>query len=132
MENLTPPLPPETPNRSPEEKQWSVILHVSPLVGLLVPGFGNVLAPLIIWLVKKTDLPALDADGKNVLNAQISWSIWMLATSLVGGLAACLLVIPILLPIGFYIAWLVFTILDAIKTSNGEPYNYPLTIKFLQ
>ncbi len=131
----TPPILPPSPEQptpsDAELKQWTVIMHVSPLVGLVVPFAGNIVAPLIIWLIKKPDLPGLEPVGKTVLNFQISWSIWMAIASAVGVAAFCLIV-PIILPIGFVIAWIIFTIMGSIKASNGEPYDYPLTIKILQ
>jgi uncharacterized Tic20 family protein len=42
-----------------------------------------------------------------------------------------LLVIGILLLPAIAIAWLVLTILAAVRASNGEPYRYPLTIRFV-
>ncbi|MDQ2709556.1 MAG: DUF4870 domain-containing protein [Actinomycetota bacterium] len=37
--------------------------------------------------------------------------------------------VPMLFAVG--IAWLVFTIIAGVKTSNGEPYRYPLTIRLV-
>lgn len=133
MDNPLPPQPPETPSQQPgsDFKQWSLILHISPLAGIVVPALGNIVAPLIIWLIKKQEIPALVEDGKGVLNAQISWAIWIIASGFVGAIGSCFFIPPVL-PLGFAIAWLVFTIIDAIKTSNGEPYSFPLTVKFLK
>jgi len=131
----TPPvLPPaaEPPESSDGElRQWTVITHVSPLIGLVIPVAGNIAAPLIIWLIKKPELPGLEPVGKTVLNFQISWSIWMLIASAIGFAASCLIV-PLLLPLGVAVAWIIFTAMGSMKASNGEPYEYPLTIKILQ
>jgi len=40
-------------------------------------------------------------------------------------------VVPIALPIGLFIAWVVFVIIGAVKASSGETYKFPLTIKML-
>lgn len=131
----TPPILPPTPEppapSDAELKQWTVITHVCPLIGLVVPFAGNIVAPLIVWLIKKPELPGLEPVGKTVLNFQISWSIWMIIASAIGVAASCLIV-PLLLPLGFVVAWIVFTIIGSIKASNGEPYEYPLTLKILQ
>jgi len=131
----TPPIlppAPEPPEPSDGElRQWTVITHVSPLIGLVVPVAGNIAAPLIIWLIKKPELPGLEPVGKTVLNFQISWSIWMLIASAIGFAASCLIV-PLLLPVGVAVAWIIFTAMGSMKASNGEPYEYPLTIKILQ
>jgi len=131
----TPPILPPTPEppepSDGELRQWTVITHVSPLIGLVVPVAGNIAAPLIIWLIKKPELPGLEPVGKTVLNFQISWSIWMLIASAIGFAASCLIV-PLLLPLGVAVAWIIFTAMGSMKASNGEPYEYPLTIKILQ
>ena len=130
---ILPPTPPESPvpapQGSPSDRQWAAITHLSALVGLVVP-FGNIVGPLIVWLVKKPEMPSLEPVGKAVLNYQISWSIWGIIAGVIGVVGSCLIV-PILLPIGVVIAWLVFTILGGVKASSGETYQYPLCLKFL-
>ena len=55
----TPPPPVDSPN----SRQWITILHISALAGFLLVGFGQILAPLIVWLMKKNEVPGLDAAG---------------------------------------------------------------------
>lgn len=119
------PLPPS----GPDEKQWKTILHLSALAGLVIPC-GNIIAPLAIWLIKKPELPGIDGEGKKVLNFQISYAIYMIASIVVAAVGSCLIV-PIILPLAVGIAWLVFTIIGGVKTSNGEAYEFPFTIKML-
>lgn len=119
------PVPPS----SPEERQWKVILNLSALAGLVIP-FGNIIAPLVIWLLKKPEMPALDEEGKKVLNFQISYAIYMVAAFLIFAVTSCI-VVTIVLPMAVGIAWLVFTIIGGIKVSNGEPYVFPMTLKLL-
>jgi uncharacterized Tic20 family protein len=122
-----PPLPPETNDAS--ARQSIIILHLSALAGLVIVGFGHILGPLIIWLLKKNEVPGLDEAGKSVLNYQISWSIWFFISGVVAAVGSCL-VVPLALPVGTFIAWLAFLINGAIKASNGVNYNFPLTIRF--
>ncbi len=97
---------------------------------MVIPSLGHILGPLIIWLVKKPESAAIDAAGRNVLNFQISWTIWIFLSIIVAFAGSCF-VIPIVLPFGLAIAWIVFVILGAVKASNGETYQFPLTIKML-
>jgi len=120
-----PPMPP-APQPSPDEKQWKVILHLSALAGLVFPSCGNIVGPLIVWLIKKQDLPSIDPEGRKVLNFQISATIYILVSGLVLGWFTCF--IP---PFIVFIWWLVYTIIGAIKTSNNEAFEFPLTIKML-
>jgi len=116
------PLPPQ---RDANERQWIVATHLSALIGLVVP-FGNIIAPLIIWLIKKQEYPGLDAVGRSVLNFQISWMIY----AFIAGLTIWVCIGAVLLP-AVAIAWLVFLLIGAVKASNGETYKFPLTIKML-
>ncbi len=123
-----PPLPPAPGGLS--EQQWIVFLHLSALAEFVLPTVGHILGPLVIWLVKKPDSPAIDAAGRNVLNFQISWTIWMVVAVTFGFSASCL-VIPMILPVALGVAWFVFLIVGTIKASHGETYQFPLTIKML-
>src|SRR5262249_2068431 len=66
-------LPPEEELR--QTNQWAFILHLSLLAGYLLPFAGLVL-PIIIWQLKKGDLPGIDAHGKIVVNWIISAGIY--------------------------------------------------------
>ncbi len=105
-------------------------MHLSALAGLVIVGFGHILGPLIIWLLKKTDVPGMDAAGREVLNYHISWSLWFFLSGMVALFGSCL-IIPIALPVLLVICWAVFLIMGAIRASNGETYKFPLTIRFL-
>ena len=54
-----PPLDPAV--RSETERQWAIGIHLSALLGFAGPHLLNVVAPLIIWLIKKQDSSYLDA-----------------------------------------------------------------------
>lgn len=129
-----PPLPPEGPRSA--DNQWAIGIHLSALLGVFgcsIPGI-NVIGPLVIWLLKRPESAHIDAVGKRVLNFQMSWAIYFLVGWAVVGLLWIVLIGILLLPvmlIGF-VAWIVITIIGAIKESNGEPYRFPLTIEFLK
>ena len=121
------PTPPPLDN--PEARQWITILHISALAGFLLVGFGQILGPLIIWLIKKNTVPGLDAAGRNVLNFQISWTLWWALSCLLVAPIACLM-FPLIFPFVVLVAWVAYGVLGAIKASNGESYRFPLTIRF--
>ncbi len=99
--------------------------HLSALAGIIVP-FGNVIGPLIAWLVKRDQSPLVDREGKEALNFQISMTIYMLVSAL---LIFAFIGVPLLLVV--CVMDLILTIVAAIKTSSGESYRYPFTIRFL-
>jgi hypothetical protein len=106
-------------------RNWAVITH---LCGLLIVAFpANVIAPIIIWAFKKGESPFLDEHLNQVINFQISMTIYLLCA---GALAVILIGIPILL--GLAILSFIFPIVGALKAGNDEGYRYPLTIQFLK
>ena len=110
----------------PEERSLGLACPLLALAGLVVP-FGNILGPLIMWLVKKDESAFVDDQGKEALNFNITISIagfiaFLLMFVVIGGL---------LLPI-IGIFWLVMTIIAAVKANGGERYRYPLTIRLIK
>ena len=105
MEESQPPCPPPLPpeGNDASARQWIIVLHLSALAGLVIVGFGHILGPLIIWLLKKNEVPGIDAAGRSVLNFQISWSLWFFLSGVVAAVGSCL-VVPLALPVGTFIA----------------------------
>lgn len=122
--------PPIPPDDNPGARQWITILHISALAGFVLVGFGQILGPLLVWLLKKNEVPGLDAAGRDVLNFQISWTLWWALSWVFVAVGWCL-IIPLAVPLVLLAAWVVFGILGAIKASDGVPYRFPLTIRFL-
>ena len=101
-------------------------MHLLGFAGFVFP-FGNIIAPLILWLVKRPESPLLDRTGKEVLNFQISSTIYAAAAGILCFVLIGLLILPVI-----FILWVVFMVIAAVKTGNGEDYRYPLTIRILQ
>jgi hypothetical protein len=108
-----------------QTREWAMYLHLSQLLGLLVP-LGGLIAPILIWQIKKDELPGLDAHGKVVLNWVLSELIYLLAAGL---LTLILIGIPLLIAV--VVLGIVFPILGGVKANNGELWRYPLSIQFL-
>lgn len=124
------PTPPVNPS---SESNYAVLLGLSPLIGIFSAGFFlPVVVPLVLWLVWKDQYPRIDRVGKHVLNGQISWCIWMIIASVISGILMFILIGWLTIWIA-PLLWLIFTIIQAVKISNGEDnYEMPLTITFLR
>ena len=109
-----------------EQKQMGMFLHLSQLINLIIP-LGGVIAPIVLWQMKKDEIPALDAHGKMVVNWLISSLIYC-AISFV----LTFVLIGILGFIAIGLMSIIFPIVGGIKANNGELWEYPLTIKFLK
>jgi len=136
------PSTPRAPSVSESERSWCIGLHLSGLSGLLLGvALAHVIAPLVIWLLKRADSPVIDAAGKEVMNFQISFSIFFAIAGClcwISTLLCLLLVGLVLLPLAItllfvvFVVWLFCMIIAVVKTSNGETYRYPFTIRFLR
>ena len=109
-----------------EERSLGLACHLLAFVGMVFP-FGNILGPLVIWLVKKDDSAFVDDQGKEALNVNITISI----AGFVAFLLTFVVIGAFLLPI-IGIFWLVMTIVAAVKANGGEHYRYPLTIRLIK
>lgn len=103
---------------SPEnEKAWAIAVHL-----LAIPF--EFFAPLIGYLVFRDKGPFITHHVKESLNFGITMLIVVvaLAISIIGWL---LLWLP-------PIYWLIFRIVAAMKTAQGEFYKYPLTLRLIK
>lgn len=117
----------ENPQVSKEEQNWAMFCHLAALSGFVIP-LGNVLGPLIMWLIKKDTMPLVDQHGKEALNFQITVTIAMLISFLL-----MFVLIGILLVFVVGIGALVLTIIAAVKVSNGQfDYKYPFAIRLIK
>lgn len=104
---------------SQDARTWGMLCHVASLAGYVIP-LGNIVGPLVVWLVKKDQYPFVDDQGKESLNFQITMTI----AAFVSALLICVGIgIVLLIVVG--IVDLVFAIIATIKAYNGERYRYP-------
>jgi uncharacterized Tic20 family protein len=114
----------QTVSNSREVGQWAMFLHLSQLLGYVVPLAGWVV-PIVLWQVKKDEMPALDAHGKMVTN-------WILSSLIYFTVCVILIFVVIGIPmiIALAVLGIIFPIIGGIKASNGEVWKYPMTIRF--
>ncbi|MEA5624792.1 DUF4870 domain-containing protein [Nostoc sp. UHCC 0251] len=144
---------------------WAMLCHFSALLGwvllVFLVFFGiplylplNLLAPLIIWRLKKVQYPWIDLQGKESLNFQMSLTIYTLIVILISLfliittfsvamttngsvnqikniLDSLLIVLMSLFLFKLVLQSFVVTF-AAIKAYNGEHYRYPLTVRILR
>jgi uncharacterized protein len=110
---------------SQQERTWGMLAHLSALLSYWIP-FGNFIGPLVVWLIKKDEMPFVDDQGKEALNFQITM---LIATAVVAA-SICIGIGFILLPLLIVYA-LVLTIIAAVKANQGIVYRYPLTLRLI-
>jgi len=109
-----------------QARQWAMFLHLSQLAGYIIPLVG-LIAPIVIWQMKKDEYPILDEHGKAVVN-------WIISELIYGAICFVLVFIvigfPMLMVLG--ILAVIFPIIGGIKANNGELWHYPMAINILK
>ena len=118
--------PPPVPISSADVRTWNVLCHASALLGFFFPWAGHIIAPLIVWLVKRGDSPEIDAHGKESINFQLSMLVYSVISAIL-----CLILIGFVLLAILHIVNVVLVIIASIRASEGKFYHYPITIRFL-
>ncbi|NRA93959.1 MAG: DUF4870 domain-containing protein [Psychroserpens sp.] len=109
-----------------QDNQLIVLTHLSQLL-TFITGFGGLIVPLIIWASQRHNVYAMDEQGKNILNFQISIFIYsLLCIPLIFALGLGIFGLIILCLISF-----IYPIINAIKASHGETPKYPLSLNFI-
>ena len=109
-----------------EVRNWAMICHLSTFSGWFIP-MGNILGPLIIWLMKREVSPFIDAHGKEALNWQISATIYLLISFALIFVLIGFVLLPALLVFD-----IIIVIIATVRASSGQAYRYPLTIRFIK
>jgi len=118
METSIPPTISPLPRGN--EKIWSILSHLSSLIGV------GLLLPLVVYLAMRGDSDYVAGNAKEALNFHLSLLIYCLCCI---PLIFVVIGIPLLILIG--IASLVLSIVAAVKASDGGGYHYPLTLRLV-
>ena len=132
------------------ERQWAALAHAGALALALLTswtaGFAGMLAAIAVYLLKKDDSAFIAEHAREAFNFNLSMFLYACAVVVAGllllGATVLTLGIGIIvtLPAGLLllaavpalaVAWLVCSIIAAIKAWNGESYRYPLSLRLL-
>ena len=100
--------------------------HLSSFSGHFIP-FGHIFGPLIVWCIKKDELPFVNDQGKEALNFQITMTLALIVAAI-----SLLIVVGIVLLPGVWLFDVIVTIIAAVKANEGVPFRYPLTLRFIR
>lgn len=110
-----------TPSANEKDmRMWCMLCHLSALV-------LGVIGPLIVWMIKKDEMPEVEQHGKEAVNFQISIIIYMVVSGFLTIVFIGIFMLPLIV-----IFNLAMVIVAGVKANNGEFYRYPATIRFLK
>jgi hypothetical protein len=116
-----------------EVRRWASFCHLGAIPGFFLLGFGVVLVPLVIWLMKRDEHFYIYEQGRESINFQLS----MLIYAVVAKTAIMALKIIWVGHLIGWIPWVIVTsqlllcIVGAIRAWDGEKFRYPFTIPFI-
>jgi uncharacterized Tic20 family protein len=113
--------PPPPPAPSGNHKIWSILCHLSTFLGI-----GYILLPLVVYLAMKDESDYVHSNASEALNFHLSLLIYGLCC-----IPLIFIVIGIPILILLWIGSLVFSIVAAIRASDGKTYHYPLTLRLV-
>ena len=109
-----------------EERKWAMFAHIGTFSSMFVP-LGNIIAPIVIWQIKKNESAFVVEQAKESLNFQITLMIYALISFLL-----------VFIIIGFFMLFalilfsLIIVIVAGVKANEGEHYRYPMTIRLVK
>lgn len=109
------------------ERQWAAFAHLSALLILILPPFGGVLGPLVVWILRKDEMPFVRQEGRESLNFQIT----VLIAVAVSGALTLVLVGFLLLPVVALVDF-VLVVVATLQAADGRPYRYPISLRLIQ
>ncbi len=111
----------------PTSRNWAMAAHLAGVFACYVIPLGGVLAPLVIWLVRKDEDQFAAENALEALNFQLT--VFLAAAV---ALALVLVVIGIPLLVGLAVADVVLGVMAAVAASRGEAYRYPFTLRLVK
>ena len=109
-----------------EERTWGMCCHLVFFVGYIIP-FASIIGPLVIWIMKRDEMPFVDDQGKESLNFQITMTLAIIASALLMFILIGFVLIFVVL-----IFQLIVVIIASIKANEGVYYRYPLCFRFIK
>jgi uncharacterized Tic20 family protein len=117
-------LPPEFPETW--ERNWAVFCHLAGLSAMVLPGIGQIVGPLLLWLLRRHDSAYVDHHGREALNFQISTTLYSIVAAALTRVRIGFVLIAIVL-----VVWFVYMVIASVAASQGERYRYPLTLRLI-
>lgn len=118
---------PNTSSVPKDHRTWALLAHLGGLSIFLGIPFGNILVPLIVWLVKRHEMPFVDRQAREALNFQISMTIYAVVAYVL-----VFVLIGWVILVGLGIVNLIVCIQAAIKSNDGIDYEYPLNLRLVK
>jgi hypothetical protein len=110
-----------------QQRRWAALCHAAAVAGFIIPFVGNILGPMLIWMLKREEFPLVADQGKESMNFQILMTLLYVASALL-----LFLVVGLLLLIGLGVYNLIMISIASVKAGRGEAYRYPINMRLIK
>ena len=86
-----------------KDRTWETACHLSALILIAKIPAANVLAPLIIWIIRKNHSAGTDRHGRAVLNFQLAMTLYFLILFLLSKITVLAVPVGICLRVWAYL-----------------------------
>ncbi len=107
-----------------DENIWAMLIHLSQFFSYFIP-LGGIIAPILLWQIKKTESPHIDRNGRIVANWLFTYLILFVCFIILSFLLVGIPLLILLIVLG-----IVFPVIGAIKANDGDAWVYPFSIRF--
>ncbi|WP_343674612.1 DUF4870 domain-containing protein [Chitinophaga sp.] len=134
-----------------DERTWAIFISLAGIIGMtigIISPVGNIVAVLVLWLIKRDQSSFLDIEGKEALNFQITMSLAALIVNVIFFFLSAIWTFSTFLWAGYSpgvnirlisgrnnIVWIInviFSVIATIRASNGEVYRYPINWRIVK
>ena len=109
-----------------DERTMAMAAHLAAFAGHLFP-FAHIIAPLIVWTMKRDTSAFVNDQGKESVNAQIAVTIYAAIC-----VPLCFIGIGIIMLIALWLANVILVIIAAMAAYEGRAYRYPLILRLVK
>ena len=132
------------------DRLYAMLCHLSALSLFVGVPFGNILGPLVFWLIRRSNSEFVNDQGKESLNFQITILVIDALALLAAGLVvlltavgsrtpirhvpiAVIAIVAALAVVGLMkLLDIILVIVAAVKASDGVAFRYPIRIRFIR
>ena len=112
-----------------KDRTWETACHLSALILIAGIPAANVLAPLIIWIIRKNQSPGTDRHGRAVLNFQLAMTLYFLILFLLSKITVLAVPAGICLRVWAYLN-ILFILRGGYRAAKNDLFKYPFSIRF--
>ena len=116
----------DTAKTGENERLWTMFCHLSALLGYVFP-FGHIIAPLVIWMVKRSYVAGVDEAGRESLNFQLTITLFALVAVMLSAVFIGFVLLFVIVVFHFSM-----TLHASLRTQRGFKFIYPLSIRIIK